>query len=307
MARDDVPGRVEQPAAWSRLCQAIGLWSLVGHTACFLLLWAGAGVGALWAWFLLFPGGSWPLTRLAIRSRSRLDRLERGFMLNWAAAEVTRALLFALFCPPGREADPERVALVYPAFAAVRGLLWVVQARQFWGRFLLVGFVCFLVAPALIPAGVWAPLVFGVVNAACLLWLAGSALLSWYLSNFANYTATYGSLGAAIGLMTWMWMSAIIVLCGAELNSVIERRLSPLPPRPEPFGNERRLPSRSRLVGAWVAMSPTASSFSTRLRGTSRDCASCSRQAATSISTARSFGLRTRVLSRSQARSGWKS
>jgi membrane protein len=62
--------------------------------------------------------------------------------------------------------------------------------------------------------------------AASLLWLVGSALLSWYLSNFGNYTATYGSLGAAIGLMTWMWMSAIIVLCGAELNSEIERRLS---------------------------------------------------------------------------------
>jgi membrane protein len=49
-------------------------------------------------------------------------------------------------------------------------------------------------------------------------------LLSWYLSNFANYTATYGSLGAAIGLMTWMWLSAIIVLVGAELNSEIERQ-----------------------------------------------------------------------------------
>jgi membrane protein len=58
--------------------------------------------------------------------------------------------------------------------------------------------------------------------AATLLWLAGSSLLSWYLSNFGNYTATYGSLGAAIGLMTWMWMSAIIVLCGAELNSEID-------------------------------------------------------------------------------------
>jgi len=58
--------------------------------------------------------------------------------------------------------------------------------------------------------------------AATLLWLAGSALLSWYLSNFGNYTATYGSLGAAIGLMTWMWMSGIIVLCGAELNSEID-------------------------------------------------------------------------------------
>lgn len=61
--------------------------------------------------------------------------------------------------------------------------------------------------------------------AASVLWLIGSSLLSWYLSNFGNYTATYGSLGAAIGLMTWMWMSAIIVLCGAELNSEIERRI----------------------------------------------------------------------------------
>jgi membrane protein len=60
--------------------------------------------------------------------------------------------------------------------------------------------------------------------AAGLLWLIGSALLSWYLSSFGNYTATYGSLGAAIGLMTWMWMSAIVVLCGAELNSEIEGR-----------------------------------------------------------------------------------
>jgi membrane protein len=60
--------------------------------------------------------------------------------------------------------------------------------------------------------------------AAALLWIAGSFLLSWYLSNFANYNATYGSLGAAIGLMMWMWMSAIIVLCGAELNSEIEHQ-----------------------------------------------------------------------------------
>ena len=61
---------------------------------------------------------------------------------------------------------------------------------------------------------------------AIVLWLIGSALLSWYLSNFANYSATYGSLGAAIGLMIWMWLSAIIVLVGAEFNSEIERQAS---------------------------------------------------------------------------------
>jgi len=73
------------------------------------------------------------------------------------------------------------------------------------------------------PGARWQWLGVGTI-AAALLWLAGSSLLSWYLSNFANYSATYGSLGAAIGLMMWMWMSAIIVLYGAELNSEIEHQ-----------------------------------------------------------------------------------
>jgi membrane protein len=59
---------------------------------------------------------------------------------------------------------------------------------------------------------------------ATLTWLAGSALLSFYLGNYAHYDATYGSLGAAIGLMMWMWMSTIVVLLGAELNSEIEHQ-----------------------------------------------------------------------------------
>jgi membrane protein len=55
-------------------------------------------------------------------------------------------------------------------------------------------------------------------------WLAGSAILSFYLANYADYDATYGSLGAAIGLMVWMWMSTIVVLVGAELNSEVEHQ-----------------------------------------------------------------------------------
>jgi membrane protein len=62
------------------------------------------------------------------------------------------------------------------------------------------------------------------VLVAALAWLAGSAALSFYLSNFADYNATYGSLGAAIGLMMWMWLSTISVLIGAQLDTVIERR-----------------------------------------------------------------------------------
>jgi len=58
--------------------------------------------------------------------------------------------------------------------------------------------------------------------AAVAVWTLGSAALSLYLSDFADYDATYGTLGAGIGLMMWLWISAIAVLIGAEINSVIE-------------------------------------------------------------------------------------
>ncbi|WP_426611503.1 YihY/virulence factor BrkB family protein [Bradyrhizobium sp. McL0616] len=84
----------------------------------------------------------------------------------------------------------------------------------------------------------WQWLSIGAV-AAAILWIAGSALLSWYLSAFANYNATYGSLGAAIGLMTWMWMSAIVIMFGAELNSEVERQTlrDTTTGRPKPLGS----------------------------------------------------------------------
>jgi membrane protein len=53
-------------------------------------------------------------------------------------------------------------------------------------------------------------------------WLVLSGLFSWYIARFGSYDATYGSLGAAIGMMTWMWISMIVVLLGAELNADIQ-------------------------------------------------------------------------------------
>ena len=66
---------------------------------------------------------------------------------------------------------------------------------------------------------------------AAVAWLAGSALLSWYLGSFAHYDATYGSLGAGIGLMMWLWMSAIVILVGAEFNSEIDAADQGVPKR----------------------------------------------------------------------------
>jgi membrane protein len=69
----------------------------------------------------------------------------------------------------------------------------------------------------------WKWVTWGSVLAAGL-WLAGSLLFSWYVANFANYNATYGSLGAAIGFMTWIWPSTIIILLGGELNAEMEHQ-----------------------------------------------------------------------------------
>jgi membrane protein len=55
--------------------------------------------------------------------------------------------------------------------------------------------------------------------AATLLWL-----FSWYAANFGKFNETYGSLGAVIGFMTWLWISAIVILLGAELDAEMEHQ-----------------------------------------------------------------------------------
>jgi membrane protein len=50
------------------------------------------------------------------------------------------------------------------------------------------------------------------------------AMFSWYASSFGNFNETYGSLGAVIGFMTWLWISAIVILLGAELNAEMEHQ-----------------------------------------------------------------------------------
>lgn len=59
---------------------------------------------------------------------------------------------------------------------------------------------------------------------ATLLWIAVSAAFSWYVANFGSYNKTYGSLGAVIGFMTWIWLSLSVILTGALLDSELERQ-----------------------------------------------------------------------------------
>jgi membrane protein len=59
---------------------------------------------------------------------------------------------------------------------------------------------------------------------AAILWLLASALFTWYAASFGSYNKTYGSLGAIIGFMVWIWISTIVILLGAEIDAEVERR-----------------------------------------------------------------------------------
>jgi membrane protein len=57
---------------------------------------------------------------------------------------------------------------------------------------------------------------------ATVIWVAGSALFAVYAQNFGSYNKTYGSLGAIVVMMMWLYISAFAVLLGAEVNSATE-------------------------------------------------------------------------------------
>jgi membrane protein len=60
---------------------------------------------------------------------------------------------------------------------------------------------------------------------ASLAWVAMSALFTWYVAHFGRFDRTFGSLGAVAGFMTWIWLSVMVVLFGAELNAAREQAL----------------------------------------------------------------------------------
>ena len=81
------------------------------------------------------------------------------------------------------------------------------------------------------------------------LWLIVSGLFSWYVANFGSYNETYGSLGAAIGFMTWIWLSTTVVLLGAELNAEMEHQTA----RDTTVGGQKPLGARQARMADTVA------------------------------------------------------
>jgi len=73
------------------------------------------------------------------------------------------------------------------------------------------------------------PIKFGSVSPGAFLatvrWLLATLGFAWYVRNIANYNVIYGSIGAAIALLVWMYLLAVITLFGCEYNAVRERLL----------------------------------------------------------------------------------
>jgi membrane protein len=159
------------------------------------------------------------------------------FMPSGAGASSSRASL-----PKGNQTPGVAVVVVpaAPNYLSVSHFADLLVRISRWP----VLFVCLTLALACIcrfgpsrEAPRWRWITWGSA-AATLFWLVASALFSWYAANFGKFNETCGSLGAAIGFMTWLWISAIVILLGAGLDAEIEHQAAhdTTTGSPEPMG-----------------------------------------------------------------------
>ncbi len=166
--------------------------------------------------------------------------------------------LFFTICAIGAALLAVSAVMVFPLLLAAFGVSSLDEPIVGYLRWPVM-FVLVIVGPAVLyrygpsrrPAK-WRWISVGSIFAAST-WLAVSTLFSWYLGNFANYNATYGALGAVVGLMMWMWLSTIVVLVGAELNSEIEHQTS----RDSTVGPEKPLGIRGAVMADTVGAAKT--------------------------------------------------
>jgi membrane protein len=116
----------------------------------------------------------------------------------------------------------------------------------------LFGTVCVSLAclyrfgPSRTDAG-WRWVTWGSILAA-LLWIAASMIFSTYVATFDSYNRIYGSLGAGVGFMVWLWLSAVIILLGGKVNAEMEHQTA----RDTTIGEPKPLGSRGAVVADHV-------------------------------------------------------
>ena len=98
----------------------------------------------------------------------------------------------------------------------------------------------------------WRWVTWGSIVAA-MMWIAASMLFSWYVATFESYNRLYGSLGAGVGFMVWLWISAVIVLLGGEINAQMEHQTA----RDTTEGGAKPLGSRGAMMADHVGAGHT--------------------------------------------------
>lgn len=187
------------------------------------------------------------LNQLMLRPETNLSAFILGLLIAfWSASSGMKALIEALNVVYNRSETRSLVhfnilalvmTLAFMIFmvAAINIMILPVSdwVRDTLGdailnlRWLVLLFAMLMLISAIYyfaPAGRqthWYLLTAGATSAA-FMWIFISMLFSYYLTNFANYSVTYGSLGAAAIFMTWLWLTVTALLAGAELDAAIE-------------------------------------------------------------------------------------
>lgn len=154
---------------------------------------------------------------------------KRSFLMQQAVALglTAGAIVFAGVTLLAVAAVPVAIGLL-PLAEEVKTVLSVAR----WPLLAVVVMIGFAALYAFAPSRRelhWRWLSWG-AGVATILWIAGSALFSAYVSQFGSYDATYGALGAVVVLLLWFWLTALVTLLGAEINAVLEPPARPAGP-----------------------------------------------------------------------------
>jgi membrane protein len=194
---------------------------------------AGIGIGAAFGILLSLWSASKGMKTLMEGMNIAYGEDEgRGFVrLNLVALALTLFLILGLIVALA-------AAVAAPALLGALGLGDGLRAAVSWGRWPLLALfavlglaVIYRFGPSRAPAR-WRWVTPGAL-AATALWIAATIGFSVYVRNFGSYNETYGALGGVIVLLTWLWISAFVVLLGAELNSEAEHQTRRDTPTPE--------------------------------------------------------------------------
>jgi membrane protein len=104
----------------------------------------------------------------------------------------------------------------------VTKIVWYIAEWPLLVFGLLVAFAGFMYYGPNVKHPHWRFLSLGAI-VSLVIWLAGSAAFAFYVSKFSSYNKTWGSLAAVVVMLTWLWLSSVAVLLGAEINAEAER------------------------------------------------------------------------------------